>query len=326
MSTPGSVSHVRSTYAFIKSHRDRYSVQAMCRILGVAPSGYYEWLHQRLSNRAQEDARLLRLIRASFTASQGIYGAPRVFLDLREVGETCSKHRVARLMRENGLRALHGYRTRRWSVGKPAVLIPNHLQRQFTMTRPNKAWVTDITYIRTWQGWLYLAVVLDLFSRKVVGWATAPTIHRELVLNAVLLAVRRRRRPRGTLIHSDQGTQYGSDAWRRFCRSHRLEPSMSRKGNCWDNAVVESFFSSLKKERIKKQNLQDPCADARRRGGLHRRVLQSVASPQSPRRGQPGPVRGGSQAPATTSPLNPGNSKLVQARSRNQLSSRSDAG
>ena len=114
-------------------------------------------------------------------------------------------------------------------------------------------WVTDITYIRTWQGWLYLAVVLDLFSRKVVGWATAPTIHRELVLNAVLLAVRRRRRPRGTLIHSDQGTQYGSDAWRRFCRSNRLEPSMSRKGNCWDNAVAESFFSSLKKERIKRQ-------------------------------------------------------------------------
>ena len=132
------------------------------------------------------------------------------------------------------------------------MLIPNLLQRQFTATRPNTAWVTDITYIRTWQGWLYLAVVVDLYSRKVVGWATRPTIHRELVLDAVLMAVRRRR-PRGTLIHSDQGTQFGSDAWRRFCRSNRLEPSMSRKGNCWDNAVAESFFSSLKKERIKKQ-------------------------------------------------------------------------
>jgi putative transposase len=223
----------------------------MCRLLGVAPSGYYEWRLQPLSNRAQEDARLLRLIQASFTASQGVYGAPRVFLDLREAGETCSKHRVARLMRVNRLRALHGYRTRRWSVGKPAVLIPNLLQRQFTVTRPNKAWVTDITYIRTWQGWLYLAVVMDLFSRKIVGWSTAPTIHRELVLDAVLMAVRRRR-PRGSLIHSDQGSQYGCDAWRRFCRSNRLEPSMSRKGNCWDNAVAESFFSSLKKERIKK--------------------------------------------------------------------------
>jgi putative transposase len=155
-------------------------------------------------------------------------------------------------MRQAKLRALHGYRIRRWATGKPAVLIPNLLQRQFIATRPNVAWVTDITYIRTWQGWLYLAVVLDLFSRLVVGWAAGPVIHRELVLNAVLKAVRRRR-PRGTLIHSDQGTQYGSDAWRRFCRSNHLEPSMSRKGNCWDNAVAESFFSSLKKERIKKQ-------------------------------------------------------------------------
>lgn len=251
MSSSRRVGRVRTTYAFIKAHQDQFPVQLMCRTLEVAPSGYYEWCQNPLSNRAREDARLLSLIRASFTASHGIYGAPRVFLDLREAGETCSKHRVARLMRENDLRALHGYRTRRWPVGKPSVLIPNLLQRQFTATRPNVAWVTDITYIRTWQGWLYLAVVLDLFSRKVVGWAAGPTIHRELVLNAVLMAVRDRR-PRGTLIHSDQGSQFGSDAWRRFCRSHRLEPSMSRKGNCWDNAVAESFFSSLKKERVKK--------------------------------------------------------------------------
>jgi putative transposase len=239
-------------YEFIKANRNSFDVHMMCRLLGVARSGYYAWLKQPLSNRAQEDARLLRLIRASFTASQGVYGAPRIFLDLREAGETCSKHRVARLMRVNRLRALHGYRTRRWSVGKPSVVIPNLLQRQFTVTRRNKAWVTDITYIRTWQGWLYLAVVMDLFSRRIVGWAAKPTLHRELVLDAVLMAVRLRR-PRGTLIHSDQGTQYGCDAWRRFCRSNHLEPSMSRKGNCWDNAVAESFFSSLKKERVKKQ-------------------------------------------------------------------------
>jgi putative transposase len=251
MSTRSSAGRVRETYEFIKAHRTTFSVQTLCRVLDVAPSGYYAWLQQPLSNRALEDARLLRLIRASFVESQGIYGAPRVFLDLREAGETCSKHRVERLMRENRLRALHGYRTRRWSVGKPAVLIPNLLRRRFTVTRPNRAWVTDITYIRTWQGWLYLAVVMDLFSRRIVGWSARPTIHRELVLDAVLMAVRRRR-PLRTLIHSDQGTQYGSDAWRRFCRSHRLEPSMSRKGNCWDNAVAESFFSSLKKERIKK--------------------------------------------------------------------------
>jgi putative transposase len=228
----------------------------MCRVLEVAPSGYYDWVKQPISNHAKEDARLLRLIRASFKASQGIYGAPRVFLDLREAGETCSKHRVERLMRINGLRALHGYRTRRWAVGKPSVLIPNLLQRKFTVTQPNKAWVTDITYIRTWQGWLYLAVVMDLFSRKIIGWSAGPTIHRELVLDAVLMAVRQRR-PRATLIHSDQGTQYGSDAWRRFCCSNHLEPSMSRKGNCWDNAVAESFFSSLKKERVKKRIYKD---------------------------------------------------------------------
>jgi putative transposase len=252
MSTRFSVGRVRSAYEFIKSHRRQYGVQVLCRVLGVAPSGYYAWLLEPISNRALEDARLLRLIRASFTASQGIYGAPRVFLDLREAGETCSKHRVARLMREANLRALHGYRMRRWSVGKPSVLIPNLLQRQFTVTRRNKAWVTDITYIRTWQGWLYLAVVMDLYSRKIVGWSAGSSIQRELVLDAVLMAVRRRR-PRRTVIHSDQGTQYGSDAWRRFCRSNRLQPSMSRKANCWDNAVAESFFSSLKKERIKKQ-------------------------------------------------------------------------
>lgn len=223
----------------------------MCRLLGVARSGYYSWLNEPVSMRAREDERLLRPIRASFAASHGVYGAPRVFLDLREAGETCSKHRVARLMRENGMRALHGYRTRRWTVGKPSIVIPNLLQRQFTVTRRNSAWVTDITYIRTWEGWLYLAVVMDLFSRKIVGWSAGPTIRRELVLDAVLAAVRHRR-PRHTIIHSDQGTQYGSDAWRRFCKSNRLEPSMSRKGNCWDNAVAESFFSSLKKERIKK--------------------------------------------------------------------------
>jgi putative transposase len=129
---------VRTIYEFIKAHREQYSVQMLCRVLEVAPSGYYEWRQQPLSNRAIEDARLLRLIRASFTASKGIYGAPRVFLDLREAGETCSKHRVARLMRQAKLRALHGYRTRRWTVGKPSVLIPNLLKRQFTMTKPNR--------------------------------------------------------------------------------------------------------------------------------------------------------------------------------------------
>ena len=252
MSTRKVLSKARKAYKFIEANRNEFSIQMMCRLLGVARAGYYAWLDHPVSDRAQEDARLLRLIRASFTASHGIYGAPRVFQDLREGGETCSKHRVARLMRENGLRALHGYRTRRMSAGKPQALIPNRLQRQFSVSRPNEAWVTDITYIRTWQGWLYLAVVIDLFSRRVIGWAFKPTIHRDLVLEAVMKAVRNRR-PRKTLIHSDQGSQYGSDAWRRLCRDNHLEPSMSRRANCWDNAVAESFFGSLKKERIKKR-------------------------------------------------------------------------
>lgn len=242
---------VRRRYEYIKANRDKYNVRMMCRLLGVARSGYYDWLRKPESDRTIEDKRLLRLIRASFAASQGVYGAPRVFLDLREAGETCSKHRVARLMRENNIRAQPGYRTRRYVAGKPAELIPDLVKRNFEVSRPNRVWVSDITYIRTWEGWLYLAIVMDLFSRRIVGWATRQTIHRDLVLDAVMKAVKERR-PRETIIHSDQGSQYGSDDWRRFCLSNNLKPSMSRRGNCWDNAVAESFFGSLKKERIKK--------------------------------------------------------------------------
>src|SRR5210317_150353 len=155
-------------------------------------------------------------------------------------------------MRENNIRAVAGYRTRRYIAGKPAELIPNLVKRNFNVSQPDRVWVTDITYVRTWEGWLYLAIVLDLFSRKVIGWAARQTIHRELVLDAILMAVRQRN-PHRTIVHSDQGSQYGSDDWRRFCRSNQLKPSMSRRGNCWDNAVAESFFSSLKKERIKKR-------------------------------------------------------------------------
>lgn len=242
----------KGLYAFIEAHREEFDVLTMCQVLGVSRSSFYDWLQNPISARAREDERLLRLIRASFRASHGVYGARRVFLDLREAGETCSKHRVARLMRIHQIRAQHGYRRPRYVPSREAPPIPNILKRDFAVSKPNSVWVTDITYIRTWEGWLYLAVVMDLFSRKIVGWATKPTLARELALDAVLMAVRRRR-PRKTLIHSDQGSQYGSDAWRRFCRSHHLEPSMSRRGNCWDNAVAESFFGSLKKERIKKR-------------------------------------------------------------------------
>jgi putative transposase len=239
-------------YAFIKAHRDEFDVRTMCKTLGVSRSSFYEWLLNPVSNRDRENERLVRLIRTFFKASHGVYGAPRIFLDLREAAETCSKHRVTRLMRVNNIRALHGYRRPRYIPPRESVLVPNILQRDFDVSKPNSAWVTDITYIRTWEGWLYLAVVMDLFSRKIVGWATRPNLARELVLDAVLKAVRCRH-PKRAVIHSDQGSQYGSDAWRRFCLSHHLEPSMSRRGNCWDNAVAESFFGSLKKERIKKR-------------------------------------------------------------------------
>ena len=192
------------------------------------------------------------LICAAYTASHGVYGAPRIFLDLREAGATCSQHRVARIMRANHMQALHGYRAPRYARGHTSLLTPNTLQRGVTVPRPNTAWVTDLTYVRTWEGWRYLAVVIDLYSRRIVGWSTNPTMARELVLDAILMAVRRRK-PTHALIHSDQGSQCGSDAWRRFCHAHHLEPRMSRRGNCGDHAVAQSFFSSLKKERIKKR-------------------------------------------------------------------------
>ena len=203
MGTKFSSGRTRQVYKFMRVHRHRYDVRLMCRVLEVTPSGYYAWLKQPQSHRAAEH-HTLKLIRASFDASNGIYGSPRVFLDLREVGETCSKHRVARLMRENKIRAARGYGRKPNSGAKPSQLAPNILQRQFDVARPDKAWVTDITYIRTWEGWLYLAVVMDLFSRKIVGWAVAPTIGRELVLDAVLMAVRRRR-PKKTIIHWIRG-------------------------------------------------------------------------------------------------------------------------
>jgi len=224
----------------------------MCRVLQVTRSGFYERLHKHLSDRALEDLRLLGLIRASSAASGGVYGSPRVILDLREAGERCGRHRVARIMSDHRIRALRGYKVPRPIAGRPSIIAPNKLQREFTVERPDQGWVTEITYIRTWQGWLCLAVVMDLYARRVVGWSMKPTLAREIVIDAILMAVWRRK-PRGTLIHSDQGSQYGSDDWLRFCREHHLEPSMSRRGNCWDNAVAESFFSSLKKERIKKR-------------------------------------------------------------------------
>jgi putative transposase len=225
----------------------------MCRVMRVHRSGFYAWLDHPQSRRASEDEILVGLIRTAYAASGGIYGSPRVHRDLREQGELCGENRVARLMRQHRIRALRGYKRPYCKAGRPSVVSPNLLQQSFTVSAPDMSWATDITYIRTYEGWLYLAVVIDLYSRMVVGWSMKSSLSRELVLDALLMALWHRH-PRGpVVIHSDQGSQYGSDDWQRFCRDHNLRTSMSRRGNCFDNAVAESFFSSLKKERIRRR-------------------------------------------------------------------------
>ncbi|MGE6004930.1 IS3 family transposase [Klebsiella variicola] len=244
----------RLKYRFINEHRTVWDVMTMCRVLNIARAGFCAWLHNPVSARDKDNQRLLMLIRDSYSLSGGVYGYRRVHGDLNEIGETCGKKRVSRIMQLNRIKAVRGYKAPRRIAGRPSVVAPNRVQRQFTVVRANQVWVTDITYIRTWQGWLYLAVVIDLFARNVVGWSMKPTLSRELALDALMRWRVWRRKPDGeVVVHSDQGSQYGSDDWQRFCRANNLAPSMSRCGNCWDNAVAESFFSSLKKERIRKR-------------------------------------------------------------------------
>ncbi|WP_447836209.1 IS3-like element ISAeca4 family transposase, partial [Aeromonas salmonicida] len=249
---------VRVRYAFIREHASTHPIRRLCRMMNVHPSGYYAWQHQPLSARALEDQRLLGQIKQCWLESGGVYGYRKIRDDLREMGETCGKHRVARLMRHEGLRSQTGYRRRPGHYGgRPTVVAPNHLERQFDVTEPNKVWVTDITYIRTHEGWLYLAAVLDLFSRQVIGWSMGPRIDRELAISALLMAVWRRRPEQEVLVHSDQGSQFSSYDWQDFLRDHRLKASMSRRGNCHDNAVAESFFQLLKRERIRRKTYAD---------------------------------------------------------------------
>ena len=238
----------------MKQHADEFGLAAVCRMLGVHRSGYYAWLKEPASARDKDDQRLLGLIKHSWLESGSVYGHRKVTTDLRELGETCSRHRVARLMKSEGLRAMVGYGRRPRPLSGPVGSVAkNVLARGFKVSEPNRAWVTDITYIRTYDGFLYLAVVLDLFSRQVVGWATRPTQHTDLVLQALLAAVWRRKPSPGLLLHSDQGTQFTSEDWQSFLREHDIVCSMSRRGNCHDNAAMESFFQLLKRERIKRR-------------------------------------------------------------------------
>lgn len=182
-----------------------------------------------------------------------MYGYRKITLDLREAGETCSRHRVRRLMKAKGLCAQVGYGSKPRYRGGPVGVVDNVLNREFAPEAPNRVWVTDITYIRTYEGWLFLAAVMDLYSRQIVGWATNATMTTDLVLQALVAAVWRRKPGPGVLVHSDQCCQFTSSDWQSFLKTHRMSPSMSRRGNCHDNAVAESFFSALKKERIKRR-------------------------------------------------------------------------
>jgi putative transposase len=243
----------RVKYVFIREHQHAFSVLAMCRVLKINRSGFYAWLKQPLSKRSVEDSRLLKLIKEFYIASGGTYGSPWIHRDLREAGESCSVHRVAKIMRQNKLRAQIGYKRKYMKGGKPSRIAENVLERDFAPTAPNTAWVSDITYVRTYEGFLYLATVIDLFSRRVIGWSMDKNIDKELVIRALLMAVYQRRPKQSVLVHSDQGSQYGSADYLAFMKEHNLAPSMSRRGNCHDNAVAESFFATLKKRVIRKK-------------------------------------------------------------------------
>lgn len=252
-------------YAFIERHEKAHGVRRLCTVMDVHPSGYYAWKKQPISDKARDDQRLLGLLKQAWLESGCVYGYRKLTLDMRDLGERCGKHRVARLLRREGIRSQTGYRRRAGGRGgTPTVVAPNHLNRQFTPDGINQAWVTDITYIRTHEGWLYLAVVLDLFSRQVIGWSMGSRIDTDLVLNALLMALWRRQPKDTVLVHSDQGCQFTGHDWQGFLRDHNLVSSMSRRGNCHDNAVAESFFQLLKRERIRRQiypTRQDARAD-----------------------------------------------------------------
>lgn len=248
-------------YAFIRAHREEFGVRAMCRVLRVHFSGFYAWLKEPLSHRAQEDERQTELIRQAWTESGKVHGYRKLTDDLRDQGERISENRVARLASLAGIAAQVGYKRRPGRYGgKPAVVAENRLEQRFEVSRPDQIWVTDITYIKTHEGWLYLCVVIDLFSRRVVGWSAQSRMTTDLALQALLMAVWRRKPAGRVMVNSDQGSQFTSREWQTFLRQHNLEPSMSRRGNCHDNchdnAVAESFFQLLKRERIRRRTYQ----------------------------------------------------------------------
>jgi transposase InsO family protein len=240
-------------FVFIQAHARIWRITTMCRVLEVSRAGYYAWRARPLSDRVKEDRRLTEKIRAIHRQVKERYGSPRTWQELRALGFACGKHRVARLMRQAGLRAKSAPQFRVTTQSAHAAPVaPNVLGREFALAshpRPNRTWAADITYIPTREGWLYLAVVLDLASRRVVGWALRTRLEHELALAALRMALARRGAC-GGLHHSDRGVQYASVAYQRLLHEAGFTASMSRVGDCWDNAVVESFFATLTKELL----------------------------------------------------------------------------
>lgn len=241
-------------YAFIERHRSEHGVEKMCRVLEVARSGYYAWRKRPESDHKKADKRLLEDIKRIHRQGRNAYGSPRVTKQLHAEGVRCGKNRVARLMRAAGLRAVA---KRKFKVTTDSrhdyPVAPNLLNRDFTAERPNQVWVTDITYIPTLEGWLYLAIVMDLYSRQIVGWAMDRMLTKELVIKALRQAIGRRNPPQGLIHHSDRGCQYASLQYQMMLREYGILQSMSRKGDCYDNACAESFFHTLKVELIHRQ-------------------------------------------------------------------------
>lgn len=246
-------------FAFIQAEKANYPVALMCRLLEVSTSGFWAWCRRPESPRAREDRRLLGMIRASHAVSRQTYGSRRVHQDLQASGETVGRQRVARLMREAGLRSQsrRPYRVTTNSKHQQPVAA-NGLARDFRAEGANRKWAADISYVKTRGGWLYLAVVLDLYSRRVVGWAMSRRITRKLALDSLQMALTQRGQPQQLLHHSDRGSQYASKDYQHLLQSHSIECSMSRRGNCWDNAVVESFFATLKTELIYRADYLNP--------------------------------------------------------------------
>jgi putative transposase len=238
-------------FELIDAQKARFPLSFMCRQLGVSRAGFYAWKRRPESERQKADRALAAEVAAVHQRSRGTYGSPRVHAELRARGHRVSRKRVARLMSQQELAARGRRRFVRTTDSRHAQPVaPNLLERDFSPGQPNSSWATDITYVWTRQGWLYLAVVLDLFSRLVVGWAMGEHIDRHLVLRALDMALKGRQPPRGLVHHSDRGSQYASDDYQQALASRGIQCSMSRKGNCWDNAVAESFFSSLKMELV----------------------------------------------------------------------------